>query len=953
MEYMSPEQTKLNQLDVDTRTDVYSLGVLLYELLTGTTPFDRKRLRSAALDEVFRIIREEEPIRPSTSISKTDQLPAVAASRRADPMRLGRMLQGDLDWIVMKALEKDRRRRYETATSFAADVRRYLSEEPIEARPPSAWYRYGKLARRNKLALTAASLVMLAILSGAGVSAWQAIRARAAETQAAEQRDAALASEQMARNSAQVALTRETEAIQAKEQLRRSLYASNLNLVQAAWNGNEIGRARALLEDAQSEHPDLCGFEWYYWRNQLFAEHRAVKVPDGGMNIAITADGTRIAYVVQDSKDQKRLHVVDANTGRSIATLLLDGPDWKGVIGGRAVFSPNGALVAVPLALAMNKTKLMVVDIARGQTVAQFHGIIPIAAAFHADGTQLATLESIQNTEVSTLKLRDTTSGKELASLSTDFQDSWGFLDSWALHPQKPWAAVIARVGKPNTSFEVAVSDLYTGERLFHFHEPAAGQPRAGFASVAFSADGDHLGVAYPLGSQGYKAAVWDVSSTPGTKTATVDIPSSGWPFGIAFSPDANKVAIGIAPLVYVWDIATGHLQKLRASSGHSQALAFSGDGQQLITANASESLVKHWDLNRPNSPTVISAELKDGDETDFYGTPAVSTVMQRFAAGTAKGLIYVWDANGRQLFKLKGALQSEQLELVHQDLVFSQDGQRLAQAAALMDNQGLYQGSLIVWDASGKELFALRDHPGTIASVRLHPDGDQLAAVLILGRNFDDDRKEIRVLSMAGKRDTLSIPFAENYPGFNELCSIAFSPTGEQFVTVMDDSLAPILLDTKTGQELRRMDAPIDRTYSSPGHWGFSPSGDLIIADFQSDKNSQLVVWEAATGRRRFSTDSTFDGVAAAIAWSGDEKRVATASGHLAGQSTVTLWDLTTNQPLLSLDVPQHLGYAQAIAFGPEDDSLQCIAIGSKVNLVTWDAPKHTSRENSTTNKQ
>ena len=152
MEYMSPEQSKFNQLDIDTRSDIYSLGVLLYELLAGSTPFEGKRLHAAAFDEMLRIIREEEPPKPSTRLSSIDTLPSVAANRHTEPARLSKDVRGELDWIVMKALEKDRNRRYETASGFAADIERHLHDEPVEAGPPSAAYRLRKFVRRNKAA---------------------------------------------------------------------------------------------------------------------------------------------------------------------------------------------------------------------------------------------------------------------------------------------------------------------------------------------------------------------------------------------------------------------------------------------------------------------------------------------------------------------------------------------------------------------------------------------------------------------------------------------------------------------------------------------------------------------------------------------------------------------------------------------------------------------------------
>ncbi len=167
--YMSPEQAGQSGLDVDTRTDVYALGVLLYELLTGTTPFESERLRTVGLDELRRIIREEEPPRPSTRISTLGQAAdTVSANRQSDPRKLSQLVRGELDWVVMKALEKDRNRRYESASAFAADVQRYLHDEPVQACPPSAWYRFRKFARRNKGALVLASMVVLAGLLAMG-----------------------------------------------------------------------------------------------------------------------------------------------------------------------------------------------------------------------------------------------------------------------------------------------------------------------------------------------------------------------------------------------------------------------------------------------------------------------------------------------------------------------------------------------------------------------------------------------------------------------------------------------------------------------------------------------------------------------------------------------------------------------------------------------------------------
>src|SRR5262245_7620541 len=179
LEYMSPEQAEVNQLDIDTRSDIYSLGVLLYELLAGSPPFSRKELEKAGMLEMLRVIREMEPSRPSAKLSTSEGLPTLAANRGTEPAKLTRLVRGELDWIVMKALEKDRNRRYETANGFALDVQRYLNDEPVLACPPSVGYRFRKFARRNKVGLAGAALVLsFLVLLGSAVG-W-AVRDRSA-----------------------------------------------------------------------------------------------------------------------------------------------------------------------------------------------------------------------------------------------------------------------------------------------------------------------------------------------------------------------------------------------------------------------------------------------------------------------------------------------------------------------------------------------------------------------------------------------------------------------------------------------------------------------------------------------------------------------------------------------------------------------------------------------------
>jgi eukaryotic-like serine/threonine-protein kinase len=889
--YMSPEQAEMSKLDVDTRTDIYALGVLLYELLTGTTPFSSKELLDAGFGAMQRILAEQEPPRPSTRLSTMQQAQrtSVALNRRMEVSALARLFQGDLDWIVMKCLEKERGRRYETASALAADLQRHLHSEPVAARPPTAAYRLQKAIRRNRVAFAAGGAVMLALVLGFAAAAWQAVRATNAEREQvtlrekaekaaqeqAEARQAAVAARTLAEDS-QGKERQERQRAEASEQgTRLLLYVANMNLVQQAWEDDNIGLMQQLLDET-ADSP-YRGFEWYYWQRQIHGEivtlhghtkgvTAVVYSPDGQQLVSGSSDGT--------------VRVWDLPSNQSVLV-------FKAGLVSSVAYSPDAKRILTGGWDHMGK----VWETATGKQLLTLEGHTdPVnSVAYSPDGQRIATASDDR-----TSRIWDAIDGRELLTLD----GHEGAVRSVEFSPDG------RRIATASEDRKARIWDAANGKLMLALpaQDPVDG--------VTFSPDGDRLLTT----GDGY-IKWWD--GTTGAEL-TFGTPESE-PYRCArFSPDGRSVAAISGGGIRLWEPAIG--RELTTHKGHSRgvwSIAFSPDGSQ-IASGGGEGAIKLWDA--ASRMEGVSLSLKQ------HGTWMRPEAFSRDGtrlAGSCEGAIVVWEtATGRELLSVQRGPQDSG------PVAFSPDGQRIVSGSLLFDTKtGRFvpssQPAALIRDATtGNVLTTLRGLTAPVAQVAYSPDGLRVLTGSSDGsvRVWDASNGQ-RLLTLVGHRYISSC--------------VSYSPDGRRILTSSPDQTVRVW-DAESGKQLY-VQTPPSMVYAA----AFSADGSRFLT---GGADGTVRLCEAATGRELL----TLTGHGSQIYFVGfapDETRIITSSDD----STVRLWEVKDGKEVLKVRAPSVLGplhwstdgqrFLAVVDLNPQDARRAAAWLGTTHGIRTWEA--------------